>query len=328
MKEKQVLIKFSNGELEIDVKVSPDEDTVWLTQEDMAFLFKKNISTISRHITNIFKEEELKVNSSIAKNATQLKKYDPRTGKDRISNVVIVYYNLDVIISVGYRVKSKQGVEFRKWATSLLKEYALKGYVINASKYSLPNLEKITCLLNQARNVSGQLQLTSDDILDFLLSYNRGLKLLDDYDHQLTEGIQGSESTYTITYEECKNVIRNTSFTDKGDLFGIEKDSSFKSAIATIYQSYDGVDLYPTLEDKAANLLYFITKNHAYTDGNKRIAATIFLYFLKRNHALYKKSELRISNETLATLTILVASSNPSDKESIIYLIKLIISVE
>ncbi|MFV0393394.1 MAG: type II toxin-antitoxin system death-on-curing family toxin [Coprobacillaceae bacterium] len=163
-------------------------------------------------------------------------------------------------------------------------------------------------------------------MLEFLKSYNRGLKILDDYDHQCLTTEQSSESIYVISYPECKDVIDKTVFVDKGDLFGIEKDGSFKSSIATIYQSFGGVELYPSLEDKASNLLYFITKNHAYADGNKRIAATIFLYFLERNNALQYNGVPIINNETLATLTILVASSNPKEKESIINLIKVLIS--
>lgn len=316
MKKQHELIKFNNGELEIDVKISPEEDTVWLTQKDMELLFGVKHNTLSEHIKNIFLEEEIDKNSSVG-----ISDKSSRGRKPKLNN-------LDVIISVGYRVKSKQGVAFRKWATNLLKDYALKGYVVNPKRFDVPDLNKITVLLDKARIVSGNLQLTSNDMLDFLLSYNKGLKILDDYDHQINKEIKGSESTYVITYDECKKVIENTTFIDKGDLFGIEKDHSFKSAIATIYQSFDGMELYPTLEDKAANLLYFITKNHAYADGNKRIAATIFLYFLDRNHALYSENKLRISNTTLATMTILVASSDPSDKESIINLIKLIMSIE
>lgn len=324
--DKQNIVKFENGELQLDVSISVEEDTVWLTQEDMGLLFGKNKSTISRHIASIFKEEELNVLSCVAKNATKLKKYDPRTGKERLSNVIIAYYNLDVIISVGYRVKSKQGIIFRKWANKILKEYMKKGYVIDANKFKIPNIENIAKILEEARNTSGTLQLTSNDMLDFLLAYNEGLKILDDYDHQAMESNSGNESTYILTYDECVDVINRTTFADKGDLFGLEKNDSFKSAIATIYQSFGGVDFYPTLEDKAANLLYLITKNHAYADGNKRIAATIFLYFLDRNKVLFKDGRQQISNTTLATLTILVASSNPNDKESIVNLIKLLIS--
>lgn len=319
------VVEFKNGELKLDVSVTPDSDTVWLSIDQMCGLFQKNKSTISRHITNIFKEGELEENGSVAKNATELKRYDPRTKKDRIAIVDVNYYNLDVIISVGYRVKSKEGIIFRKWANHILKQYMLKGYVIDTKKFDIPNITTITKLLEEARQSSGKLQLTGDDMLDFLLAYNKGLKLLDDYDHQ-TMCIEATlQDVYVLNYEECKKVIDQTTFNDKGDLFGLEKNDSFKSAIKTIYQTFDGVELYPSLEDKAANLLYLITKNHAFTDGNKRIAATIFLYFLEKNEVLLIGGKYRISNTTLATLTILVASSNPNDKESIINLIKVIL---
>lgn len=319
------VVEFKNGELKLDVSVTPDSDTVWLSIDQMCGLFQKNKSTISRHITNIFKEGELEENGSVAKNATELKRYDPRTKKDRIAIVDVNYYNLDVIISVGYRVKSKEGIIFRKWANHILKQYMLKGYVIDTKKFDIPNITTITNLLEEARQSSGKLQLTGDDMLDFLLAYNKGLKLLDDYDHQ-TMCIEATlQDVYVLNYEECKKVIDQTTFNDKGDLFGLEKNDSFKSAIETIYQTFDGVELYPSLEDKAANLLYLITKNHAFTDGNKRIAATIFLYFLEKNEVLLIGGKYRISNTTLATLTILVASSNPNDKESIINLIKVIL---
>lgn len=319
------VVEFKNGELKLDVSVTPDSDTVWLSIDQMCGLFQKNKSTISRHITNIFKEGELEENGSVAKNATELKRYDPRTKKDRIAIVDVNYYNLDVIISVGYRVKSKEGIIFRKWANHILKQYMLKGYVIDTKKFDIPNITTITKLLEEARQSSGKLQLTGDDMLDFLLAYNKGLRLLDDYDHQ-TMCIEATlQDVYVLNYEECKKVIDQTTFNDKGDLFGLEKNDSFKSAIETIYQTFDGVELYPSLEDKAANLLYLITKNHAFTDGNKRIAATIFLYFLEKNEILLIGGKYRISNTTLATLTILVASSNPNDKESIINLIKVIL---
>ena len=231
----------------------------------------------------------------------------------------------DSIISVGYRVKSKEGIIFRKWANNILKQYLLKGYVINEKKFNIPSIESITSLLEKSRKTTGSLQLKGDDMLDFLLAYNKGLSILDDFDHQTMEVECSLDTIYILNYEECIQLIHETSFYNEKNLFALEKNDSFKSAIETIYQTFDGKDLYPTLEDKAANLLYLITKNHAFADGNKRIAATIFLYFLEKNNALFKNEKPRISNTTLATLTILVASSNPEDKESIINLIKLIL---
>ena len=320
--EKNEVVQFKDGSFVLDVNVSSNGETVWLTLDQMSRLFNKNKSTISRHISNIFIEEELDEKSSVAKNATQLKRYDPRTKKDRIATVDVNYYNLDVIISVGYRVKSKQGVLFRKWANSILKRYLLKGYVVNERHFQ--NIDYVTKMLDQYRNAGGKLP-SSNSMLEFLKAYQRGFKILDDYDHHQLEIPVGQKDTYILHYDECMKLIHNTMFENKGDLFSIERDDSFRSSISTIYQSFGGVDLYPTLEDKASALLYFIVKNHSFIDGNKRIGATIFLYFLEKNHALYKNGMERINNDALATLTILVASSRPEDKEIMMELIKTII---
>lgn len=244
---------------------------------------------------------------------------------DKTQTHKVNYYSLDVINSVGYRVKSKEGIIFRKWANNILKHYMLKGYVIDVKRFDIPSIENLANLLEEARKASGTLQLTGDDMLNFLLAYNKGLSILDNYDHQTMDVVASLDCTYILNYEECINVLNKTTFHDKGDLFGLEKSDSFKSAIETIYQTFDGKELYFGLEDKAANLLYLITKNHAFVDGNKRIAATIFLFFLEKNEALFINNKPRIPNTTLATLTILVASSNPNDKESMINLIKLVL---
>lgn len=320
--EKNEVVQFKDGSFVLDVNVSSNGETVWLTLDQMSRLFNKNKSTISRHISNIFVEEELDEKSSVAKNATQLKRYDPRTKKDRIATVDINYYNLDVIISVGYRVKSKQGVLFRKWANSILKRYLLKGYVVNERHFQ--DIDYVTKMLDQYRNAGGKLP-SSNSMLEFLKAYQRGFKILDDYDHHQLEIPVGQKDTYVLHYDECMKLIHNTMFENKGDLFSIERDDSFRSSISTIYQSFGRVDLYPTLEDKASALLYFIVKNHSFIDGNKRIGATIFLYFLEKNHALYKNGMERINNDALATLTILVTSSRPEDKEIMMELIKTII---
>ena len=320
--EKNEVVQFKDGSFVLDVNVSSNGETVWLTLDQMSRLFNKNKSTISRHISNIFVEEELDEKSSVAKNATQLKRYDPRTKKDRIATVDINYYNLDVIISVGYRVKSKQGVLFRKWANSILKRYLLKGYVVNERHFQ--DIDYVTKMLDQYRNAGGKLP-SSNSMLEFLKAYQKGFKILDDYDHHQLEIPVGQKDTYVLHYDECMKLIHNTMFENTGDLFSIERDDSFRSSISTIYQSFGRVDLYPTLEDKASALLYFIVKNHSFIDGNKRIGATIFLYFLEKNHALYKNGMERINNDALATLTILVASSRPEDKEIMMELIKTII---
>lgn len=315
------VVVFENGELKLDVSVTPNTDTVWLNIEQISTLFNKNKSTISRHIRNIL-EEELSDEVVVANFATTTKH---GAMNDRTQTHNVNYYSLDVIISVGYRVRSKEGIIFRKWANNILKQYMLKGYVIDAKKFNIPSIENITNLLEEARNISGNLQLSSDDMLDFLIAYNKGLSILDSYDHQTMDVEVSLDCIHILNYEECINVINETIFHDKGDLFGLEKSDSFKSAIETIHQTFDGIELYPSLEDKAANLLYLITKNHAFADGNKRIAATIFLYFLEKNKVLYINDKPRISNTTLATITILVASSNPNDKENMINLIKLIL---
>lgn len=320
--EKNEVVQFKDGSFVLDVNVSSNGETVWLTLDQMSRLFNKNKSTISRHISNIFVEEELDEKSSVAKNATQLKRYDPRTKKDRIATVDINYYNLDVIISVGYRVKSKQGVLFRKWANSILKRYLLKGYVVNERHFQ--DIDYVTKMLDQYRNAGGKLP-SSNSMLEFLKAYQRGFKILDDYDHHQLDVPVGQKDTFILHYNECMELIHHTMFENKGDLFSIERDDSFRSSISTIYQSFGRVDLYPTLEDKASALLYFIVKNHSFIDGNKRIGATIFLYFLEKNHALYKNGMERINNDALATLTILVASSRPEDKEIMMQLIKTII---
>lgn len=320
--EKNEVVQFKDGSFVLDVNVSSNGETVWLTLDQMSRLFNKNKSTISRHISNIFVEEELDEKSSVAKNATQLKRYDPRTKKDRIATVDVNYYNLDVIISVGYRVKSKQGVLFRKWANSILKRYLLKGYVVNERHFQ--NIDYVTKMLDQYRNAGGILP-SSNSMLEFLKAYQRSFKILDDYDHHQLEVPVGQKDTYVLHYDECMKLIHNTMFENKGDLFSIERDDSFRSSISTIYQSFGDIDLYPTLEDKASALLYFIVKNHSFIDGNKRIGATTFLYFLEKNNALYKNGMERINNDALATLTILVASSRPEDKEIMVQLIKTII---
>ena len=242
--------------------------------------------------------------------------------KNRVANVIVNYYNLDVIISVGYRVKSKNGILFRKWANNILREYLLKGYVINDRHFQ--DIEYVTKMLDQYKEAGGKLP-SSDAMLEFLKAYQRGFKILDDYDHHTLEVPEGQKDVYVIQYDECIKLIHNTMFANQGDQFAIERDDSFKSSISTIYQSFGGNDLYSTLEDKASALLYFHIKNHSFIDGNKRIGATIFLYFLEKNNALYKDGKERINNDALATLTILVATSRPEDKDISMQLIKIII---
>ena len=265
------IVEFKNGEFKLDVSVTPNSDTVWLNVNQMSKLFNKNKSTILRHIKNIL-AEELDDREVVAKFATTFS-HGSVKGKTQIHDVT--YYNLDVIISVGYRVKSKEGIIFRKWANSILKEYLLKGYAVNDRHFQ--DIDYVTTMLDQYRNAGGQLP-SSISMLEFLKAYQRGFKILDDYDHHHLEIPIGQKDTYVLRYDECINLIHNTMFENRGDLFSIERDDSFKSSISTIYQSFGEIDLYPTLEDKASALLYFIVKNHSFIDGNKRIGATIFLY--------------------------------------------------
>lgn len=311
--EKREVVVFENGELKLEVTVTPDMDTVWLTLEQISDLFQRDRSVIGKHIRNIYKEGELD-----EKTSGQI-----LPGSHGITNRPPKVYNLDVIISVGYRVKSKNGILFRKWANNILKSYLLKGYVINDRHFQ--DIDYITHMLEAYKVAGGQLP-TSDSMLEFLKAYQRGFKILDDYDHHTLSYPKGQEDTYVIKYKECIDLIHQTMFSDKGDQFAIEKDNSFQSSIATIYQSFGGTDLYPTIEDKASALLYLIVKNHSFVDGNKRIGATIFLYFLEKNNSLFKDHKKRINEDALATLTILVASSRPEDKDIIMDLIKTILN--
>lgn len=312
--EKNEVVQFKDGNFVLDVSVSSNGETVWLNREQLSQLFDRDIKTIGKHINNALKEEL--DSSTVAKFATVKKEGDRQVTRD------IEYYNLDMIISIGYRVKSKRGVLFRKWANGILKKYLIKGYVVNDRHFQ--DIDYVTKLLDQYRNAGGKLP-SSISMLEFLKAYQRGFKILDDYDHHQLEVPQGQKDTYVLHYDECIKLIHNTMFENKGDLFSIERDDSFRSSISTIYQSFGDIDLYPTLEDKASALLYFIVKNHSFIDGNKRIGATIFLYFLNMNNALYKNGMERINNDALATLTILVASSRPEDKEIMMQLIKTII---
>lgn len=314
MIERNEIVQFKDGDFVLDVNVSPDSETVWLNQKQIASLFGIDRTVVGRHIRNIFKSGELDENSMCANFA--------HMGKLSVQEYNVKYYNLDVILAVGYRTNSTKGILFRKWANNILRKYLLKGYVINDKHFQ--DIEYITKMLEQYKEAGGELP-TSDAMLAFLKAYQRGFKILDDYDHHTLEVPEGQKDVYVIQYDECIKLIHNTMFANQGDQFAIERDDSFKSSISTIYQSFGENDLYPTLEDKASALLYFIVKNHSFIDGNKRIGATIFLYFLEKNNALYKDGKERINNDALATLTILVATSRPEDKDIMMQLIKTII---
>lgn len=302
-KTELVIFKTHDGNVKLDVNI--ENETVWLSLDQMSELFERDKSTISRHIKNIFKDGELSQNSVVANFAT--------TASDgKVYNVT--FYDLDVIISVGYRVKSQRGVEFRKWANGVLKDYILKGYAVNNNRIN--ELGEVIRIMKRAEST-----LDSKQILDVIEKYTVALDLLDDYDHQKIEKPNGNIATYVLTYDECRNVISNMKFGNESDLFGNEKDDSFKSSINAIYQTFGGQEVYPSLEEKAANLLYLITKNHSFSDGNKRIAAALFLYFLDKNGVLFESSKKIIDDYALVAITIMVAESKPLEKDTIIKLI-------
>ncbi len=297
------IILFKADDIELQVQVTPDQDTVWLTQEQMSELFDTARSSIAYHIGNIFKEKELDKNTSV-------EIFDRSPENHRPPQ----YYNLDVIISVGYRVKSKRGIQFRRWANSVLKDYILKGYAVNNNR--MAQLGEVIRIMKRTEN-----SLDAKQVLSVIERYSVALDLLDDYDHQTMKRPKGNDATYVLSYEECRDIIDHMKFSADSDLFGNEKDDSFKGSIGNIYQSFAGQDIYPTVEEKAANLLYFVTKNHSFSDGNKRIAATMFLYFLDKNGILFREGEKTIEDHTLVALTIMIAESRPDEKEMMVSVI-------
>ena len=297
------LILFETEDRAVTLSVPVNQEMVWLSRNQMAELFDRDIKTIGKHINNALSEEL--DNSTVAKFATV-----QNEGSREVERF-IEYYNLDVIISVGYRVKSKRGVEFRKWANSVLRQYILRGYAVNNNR--IAQLGEVIQIMKRTQN-----SLDSKPVIE---RYSTALDLLDSYDHQNMSRPKGNAATYVLTYEECMEIIASMRFGDESDIFGKEKDSSFEGSIGNIYQSFAGQDLYPTLEEKAAHLLYFVTKNHSFLDGNKRIAATMFLYFLDRNGALFVDGEKTIDDHTLVALTIMIAESKPDEMEMMITVI-------
>lgn len=300
---KNEIILFETEDSAVKLEVPIENETVWLTQDQMSQLFDTARSSIAYHIGNIFKEEELEKDTSVEIFDRSANAYRPPK-----------YYNLDVIISVGYRVKSKRGVEFRRWANAVLKQYIIQGYAVNNKR--IAQLGEVIKIMKRTENT-----LDSKQVLAVIERYSEALELLDSYDYQNMNRPKGNDATYKITYEECMDVISHMRFGDKSAIFGKEKDDSFRGSIGNIYQSYDGQELYPSLEEKAAHLLYFITKNHSFVDGNKRIAATIFLYFLDKNGVLFRDGSKLIDNHTLVALTIMIAVSRPEEKEMMITII-------
>ena len=297
MEQKKELVIFETKDHAVKLEVPVNEETVWLTQEQMSKLFDTARSSIAYHISNIFKEKELEESTSV-------EIFDRSANSSRPPK----FYNLDVIISVGYRVKSKRGVEFRKWANSVLKQYILQGYAVNSHR--IAQLGEVIKIMKRTED-----SLDGKQILSVIEKYSDALEMLDSYDHQTMTRPKGKPATYALDYEECMQVISQMRFGNESELFGKEKDDSFRGSIGNIYQSFGGQELYPSLEEKAAHLLYFVTKNHSFLDGNKRIAAAMFLYFLDKNGVLFVDGKKLIENHTLVALTIMIAESKPIEKD-------------
>lgn len=310
MKNNNEIVIFETEDKAVTLSVHVEQETVCLNRDQMAELFDRDVKTVGKHINNALKEE-LDNQVVVAKFATTTP-HGAIEGKTQTH--MRDFYNLDVIISVGYRVKSKRGVEFRKWANSVLKQYILQGYAVNHNR--ITQLGEVIKIMKRTQN-----ELDSQQVLNVIQKYSKALELLDSYDHQTMKRPKGNAATYELTYEECMDVISQMRFGDESDLFGKEKDDSFRGSIGNIYQSFAGQELYPSLEEKAAHLLYFVTKNHSFLDGNKRIAATMFLYFLDKNGVLFTDDEKLIDDHTLVALTIMIAESKPEEKDMMITVI-------
>ncbi len=310
------IYQSKDGSTRLEVQLQ--HETVWISLNQMAELFERDKSVISRHLNTIFKTGELDREATVAKNATV------QTEGKRAVRREIDYFNLDVIISVGYRVNSKSGIQFRQWATKVLREHLVQGYTINQQRFEehahkLYELQQAIDLLSRTLTTQQLVDETGKEILQVIGDYAYALTTLDRYDHgTLNIEATSGEATYILDYEKGISIVQSMK-SDFHGLFGLEKDQGFKSALGTIYQTFDGKELYPSAEEKAANLLYFIVKNHAFSDGNKRIAAAIFIYFLAGNAILYRKDgSKRLADNALVALTLLIAESKPEEKDTIV----------
>ena len=316
-----IIYQTEDGETSIDVTL--DQDTVWLTQSQMIELFQSSKQNISLHINNIFKEGELEREATVKESLT-VQNEGKRAVKRRIEQ-----YSLDVIISVGYRVKSRRGTQFRIWASKILKEYLTKGYSLNEKRLreKSQQFEALKQTVRLMGNVIGTQELSSNEangLLKVITDYTYALDILDKYDHRkLTIEAIHTQQAFIATYKEAMKAIQVLKDKFGGSrLFGNEKDESFRSSIATIYQSFDGKELYPSVEEKAANFLYFVVKNHSFSDGNKRIAAFLFVWFLEKNNILYREDGAkRIADNALVALTLMIAESKPEEKDIIVQVV-------
>lgn len=296
------VVLFTSSDQEISLPVNLEDQTVWLSTEQMCELFGRTQPVITRHINNIFSEKEL-----------------VREGNMHFLHIAgakrpVAFYSLDVIISVGYRVKSQRGVEFRRWATGVLQRYIMQGHVENEAR-----LRQLGVVASIIERIPGD--VGSRELLDIVESYTDVFRLLDEYDREAVSRPRGTRGTFELDYEECLALIAQMRGHFQSELFGREKDDSFRSSIAVIYQSFGGSDLYESVEEKAANLLYLIIKNHSFVDGNKRIACSLFLYFLERNGILFKGLDKRIADSTLVAVSLMIAESRPEEKESMVALV-------
>ena len=307
--KKNEIVLFEYDDIKLEVNMT--DETVWLNRHQLSELFHRDIKTIGKHINNALKEELQEDNSAVAKFATTAK--DGKTYN-------VEYYNLDMILSVGYRVKSSKGIMFRRWANKVLKEYMLKGYAVNQRR--LEYLEKTIKLIDIANRIDERLENNdAKGILKVIGEYSKALELLDDYDHKTLKKIEGNIDDRKISYDDCIKIIAKLRFNEESNIFAIERDKGLESIIGNIYQGFDGQDIYKSIEEKAANFLYLIVKNHVFIDGNKRIAATLFIYFLNYYNILIKDEKQVIDNNTLTALTLLIAESNPKEKDVIIDLV-------
>ena len=312
MNEKNQLVLFKSKDGQVRLPVTLERETVWLSQRQMADLFGKDRTVIGRHIRNAIEEGEVD-EKVVCANFAHTTRHGAMEGRTQLQNVL--FYNLDVVISVGYRVKSQRGVEFRRWATSVLRDYLLKGAAVNEMR-----LRQLGQAVEVMKRVSNRLD--AEQVLDVVKTYSSALDLLDAYDHQTVGKPKARSRSVKLTYAECRAFIDSMKFAEASPLFGNEKDGSFKSALGAVYQSFGGKDLYPSAQEKAANLLYLVTKNHGFSDGNKRIAAGLFLYFLQRNRLLLRKDgSKRIADSTLVALTVMIAESRPAEKEMMVNLV-------
>lgn len=303
------LVLFESRDGAVTLPVPVRDETVWLTRMQMADLFGVTPQNITIHLKNVYSQGELD-RSATSKDFLLVQN---EGGRDITRSVNC--YNLDAIISVGYRVNSARATQFRIWATRVLKEYLLRGYAVNRER--IRQLGQTVEVMKRVAN-----SLDAEQVLDVVKTYSTALDLLDGYDHQTIDKPKAKGRSVEITYEECRDFIDSMKFAADSPLFGNEKDGSFKSALGAVYQSFGGKDLYPSSQEKAANLLYLVTKNHGFSDGNKRIAAGLFLYFLKRNRLLFRKDgSKRIADHTLVALTVMIAESKPQEKELMVNLV-------